>query len=321
MSYRKVGGSFALLLIVLLISATITNAQKVSSCGYIIPPKQVFKTKFQSVYQARDIVKEILDSVKWKENFNLREQNGMNNAYATIINKLRWIVYDNDFLENLDSYANTKWASISVMAHEMGHHYYNHVVSGQGSTIPTEIEADYFSGFAMARYGATLDQSIAAMKTIATDKASSTHPAKKDRLDAITRGWNAARATTTTPVNPGSGGTTNPGNQNPVPPKTNPPVQGGNSNTDPSNDPSWIALSIQSNKDEIVYLSDDGKKFQEAQIKANEPFVFKFDIYNYGWLRLKYYNGYRTFKLMHGKDYTILWNRRTRNWSVVEVPE
>jgi hypothetical protein len=68
-------------------------------------------------------------------------------------------------------------------------------------------------------------------------------------------------------------------------------------------------------------LSDDGKKYQEAPIKAGEAFVFKFEIYNYGWLRLKYFNGYRIYKLSHGKDYSILWNRRTKNWTVVEVPE
>jgi hypothetical protein len=299
--------------LILFISTT-ADAQKVSGCGYIIPPKQLFKTKFQSVYEASGIVKEMLDSVKWKENFTLKEQNGMNNAYATIINRTRWIVYDNDFLENLDAYANTKWASISVLAHEMGHHYYNHVVSGKGSTVPTEIEADYFSGYAMAKYGASLDQSIAAMQSIATDKASST------------RGWNAAKAASTgnagnnpaPPVNPPA-----PSTPTPATPAPNPPATGGgmDTNTDPNTDPSWIALSIQSNKTETVQLSDDGKRFQSAEIKANEPFVFKFEIYPYGWLRLKYYNGYRTYKLMHGKDYNILWNRRTKNWTVVEVPE
>jgi deoxyhypusine synthase len=86
----------------------------------------------------------MLDSINWKQNFNLREQNGINNAYATIIRNQRYIIYDNIFLENLDSYAKTKWASISVLAHEMGHHYRNHVIDAAGSTPPKEIEADYF---------------------------------------------------------------------------------------------------------------------------------------------------------------------------------
>ncbi len=300
------------------------NAQYVNSCGYKIPPKSLLRSNFRSVYEAKSIVKNMLDSIAWKQNFQLQEQNGINNAYATIIRNTRWIVYDNDFLENLDAYAATKWASISVMAHEMGHHFYNHVVSGKGSTVPTEIEADAFSGFVMYRIGATLEQSIAAMKSIASDQASSTHPAKKDRLAAIANGWNQAKATApknnSGGTNPGTGGTGNGGGNNNG--GSNSPGPGNtNTNTDPANDPSWIGLNITSTKNETVYLSDDGKNYQDVVLKAGESFVFKFEIYNYGWLKLPYFNGYRTYKLLHGKDYTILWNRRNKNWTVVEVPE
>ncbi len=309
------------LLLFCLISTTATFAQQVNSCGFKIPPRSL-ASKFQSVYEARDILKNMLDTIKWKENFSIREQNGINNAYATILQNKRWIIYDNDFLENLDTYAATKWASISVLAHEMGHHYYNHVVSGKGSTIPTEIEADGFSGYMMNKLGATLAQSVAAMKTIATDKASATHPAKADRITSITKGWNMAMNEI---KNTGGNGNNNGGGN---------PTTGGGGNTgnsgtggstgigtDPATDPSWIALSFNSTKTETVYLSDDGKTYQPAEIKAGEPFVFKFEVYNYGWLRLPYYNGTRVFKLMHGRDYTIVWNRRTKNLTVVEVPE
>ena len=161
------------------------------------------------------------------------------------------------------------------------------------------------------------------MQAVGTDRATSTHPAKADRVSAITRGWNEGKKNTgqvNAPVNP-------PANNPTTPPTTNPPSNSGNNNgtvdptTDPNKDPSWIGLTIQSNKAETVLLSDDGRNFQKADIKANEPFYFKFEIYSYGWLRLPYYNGYRTFKLQHGKDYSILYNRRTRNWTVVEVPE
>lgn len=313
---------FFLMLCITIFVAFSVNAQKVTGCGFKVPPRSVFKTKFQSVYEAKSILAAMLDSINWQENFNVREQNGIQNAYATIINRQRWIIYDNNFLEDIDAYTATKWASVSVLAHEMGHHYYNHVVSSTGSTPPKEIEADAFSGYVMQRLGATLQQSIAAMQAIASDKASSSHPGKTDRVNAITRGWNSAKgnAGTTTPTNPNNPPvTTNP--TTPTIPTTPNPNPGNQTSTDPANDPSWIALYIQSTKNEVVQLSDDGKNFQQAEIKAGQPFVFKFEIYNYGWLRLKYYNGYRTFKLMHGKDYSILWNRRTSNWSVVEVPE
>ena len=315
---------FTLCFISFVLLSTLVSAQKITGCGFKVPPRSLLKTNFQSVYEAKTILKNMLDSIQWKENFSVREQNGIRNAYATVINRVRWIIYDNDFLEDIDAYTSTKWGSVSVLAHEMGHHYYNHVVSSSGSTPPKEIEADAFSGYVMAKLGASLQQSIVAMQSIASDKASSSHPGKKDRVDAITKGWNSARVTTTNPgnpsnpnpttpvpTNPNTGTPTSPGNQNPTSP----------GNTNPANDPSWIGLTIQSNKTELVLLSDDGKKFQQAEIKAGEPFIFKFEIYNYGWLRLKYYNGYRTFKLSHGKDYSILWNRRTSNWTVTEVPD
>src|SRR5215207_5114284 len=172
-------------------------AQKTNQCGIIIPPASN-KSNFNSVYEARDYVNTMLDSINWKENFLIQEQNGINNAYATIIRNRRYIIYDNDFLENLDYHAGTKWASISVLAHEMGHHYRNHVVDRQGSTPPKELEADYFSGYVMAKLGAGAGEALAAMEKISSESASATHPAKADRLKAIAQGWNYANGITNT---------------------------------------------------------------------------------------------------------------------------
>lgn len=312
------------LLCILFISIT-AQAQKTTGCGFKVPPRSLIKTNFASVYEARAILNNMLDSIKWKQNFSVREENGIRNAYATIIRNARWIIYDNNFLEDIDAYSATKWASISVLAHEMGHHYYNHVISGQGSTPPREIEADAFSGYVMQKLGATLNESLAAMNAIATEQASATHPGKKDRLAAITRGWNAAKAEGPGNTNGNTSG--NQGNNPPANPNGNSGGNNGgntsgqgNTNLPPVDDPSWISLTVQSNKTETVMLSDDGKTYQPAEIKAGEPFLFRFEIYQYGWLRLPYFNGYRTYKLMHGKDYSILWNRRTKNWAVVEVP-
>ncbi len=293
--------------IFLIITATFifytTNAQRVNQCGIIIPPRST-KSQFQSVYEARDYINTMLDSVNWKENFSIQEQNGINNAYATIIRNKRYIVYDNDFLENLDGYAGTKWASLSVLAHEMGHHYRNHVLDQRGSTPPKEIEADYFSGYVMAKLGASQREARAAMEKIASPTASETHPAKADRLTAITNGWNYAMGNTNTT------GSRNPTSA-PQPQQTPPPAD---------NDASWIYLYLYGNSDMNVYLSDNGKDFSEAPLKTSQPFVFKYEVYNYGWLRFSNNNGARTYKLMHGKDYAIIWSRRSNNWTVVAVP-
>lgn len=279
------------------------DAQNVNQCGIIIPPRSL-KSNFQSVYEARDYVNVMLDSINWKENFLIQEQNGINNAYATIIRNRRYIIYDNDFLENLDAHARTKWASISVLAHEMGHHYRNHVIDRQGSTPPKELEADYFSGYVMAKLGATANEAVAAMEKIASARGSSTHPAKAQRLRSITQGWNYANGLSGT----GSGSTGEPTQPSPQNPSSAAP------------DASWIYLSLYGNTNMTVYLSDNGKTFNAASLETGKPFVFKFDVYNYGWMRFDTGGRARTYKLLHGRDYAIIWSRRTNAWTVVEVP-
>lgn len=310
------------LFIFMLLSVTLFSQQKrMNQCGFIIPDNVYMPpNRFASVYEARDILQNMLDTINWKENFQVREQNGINNAYATIQNGKRWIIYDNDFLEKIDYVTATKWSSISVLAHEMGHHYRNHVMDGTGSTPPKELEADFFSGYIMAKLGASASEAKAAMQKIASDYGSSSHPPKQERLNAIAQGWNYAKGissntgNTQTPSSPPKPPTTGgQGTANPNPSPTPPPVN-------PSTDMSWIYLSNYGEQTITVYLSDDNRKFEPVDLKPGQPFVFKFEIYQYGWLKLTNSTSAKSYKLSHFKDYSIVWSRRNRNWLVVEIP-
>ena len=296
-----------LLLAICLMGGSIAAmAQKVNDCGFIIPPASL-RSDFSSVYEAGGYINNMLDHISWQENFQVREQNGMNNAYATIIRGQRYIVYDNRFLENLDQYAGTKWASISVLAHEVGHHYHNHMVSGTGSTLPKELEADYFSGYVMAKMGASLEEAKAAMSQIASPRASASHPAKADRLNAIANGWNnASGATVETPA------------KNPAP-ATKKPAPKQQAPVPDENDADWIHLSLRGNSGMTVLLSDNGRQFTQANLTTGKPFVFKFEIYDYGWLRFGNGSNSKTYRLYHGRNYAIVWNRRMNDWTVKEV--
>jgi hypothetical protein len=301
------------------ITSELFSQQRMNQCGFIIPDKVMIpQSRFASVYEARGILQNMLDTIQWKENFQMREENGINNAYATIISGRRWIVYDNNFLEKLDYVTSTKWASISVLAHELGHHFRNHVVDGRGSTPPKELEADFISGFILAKFGASVNEAKAAMQKIASDYGSSSHPPKNERLVAITDGWNYAMGIKTNPSNPTTGPTnptnpTGPGTAKPQTQPQAPPV------TNPTTDMSWIYLSHTGDQPIYVYLSDDGRKFDQVELKPAQPFVFKFEIYQYGWMRLVNSPTAKTYKLSHYKDYSIIWSRRNRNWLVVEI--
>ena len=279
-----------LFLLVLLIQPLFSFAQDFS-CGFRKPTIHV--QKFSSVYEARDVVTQIKKAANWQNvNFTIREQNGINNCFATVMSGRRFIVYDNNFLEALDMETGTKWASISVMAHEVGHHYYDHVLSGSGSSINKELEADYFSGFIMARLGSSIDQAKAAMIEIATEYDTHTHPKKSDRVAAIEQGWRTALGQ----------------NKPQKPADTQPSVS---QKTDAK---SWIHLGNFSSYSLTVELSDDGSKYQSVKIDPQKEFVFMYEIYNYGWMRLRNPRGTEVFKLQHGKNYGVKWNGR--KWEV-----
>lgn len=90
-------------------------------------------------------------------------------------------------------------SSISILAHEIGHHLCGHTTMG-AKDLPDqrkkELEADKFSGFVMFKLGATLHQAQAAIRLIAinADDTFSTHPNLNKRLFAIANGYNDAKA-------------------------------------------------------------------------------------------------------------------------------
>jgi hypothetical protein len=114
------------------------------------------------------------------------------NAVATIVDDKRYILYDPALLDYTDVNSDSYWASMSILAHEVGHHLSGHTLLNIGSNHISELEADKFSGFVLFKMGATLSQAKAAMLLIADEIDSRTHPSKKKRLSAIESGWTEA---------------------------------------------------------------------------------------------------------------------------------
>lgn len=148
-------------------------------------------SNFASVSEARSIIDEIIDIMNLKVNFEVREAN-VPNAGAVFFNNKRYILYNPNFIKQIDRAAGTDWASISILAHEIGHHVKGHVFRNNGgSSHQNELEADEFSGLVLKKMGASLEDAQVAMRMISGNRASATHPGKSDRLEAIARGWNA----------------------------------------------------------------------------------------------------------------------------------
>ncbi len=127
-------------------------------------------------------------------NFKVIECSNTDNCFATVLKGQRFIVYDGAFMQSIEEETQTDWSAISIMAHEIGHHLQGHTIDGQGGQPQKEIEADKFSGFVLHQLGASLDESLVAVRALGDERATATHPAKPTRIDAIRKGWLEAEA-------------------------------------------------------------------------------------------------------------------------------
>lgn len=138
---------------------------------------------------ANRVVNRILKPIGLMQNFRVMECANTQNCFATVMNGQRFIIYDGSFMQQIQNATETDWSAISIIAHEIGHHLQGHTLTSGGSAHQKELEADRFSGFVLHQLGATMDESMIAIRTIATINASTTHPGRMTRLDAIRNGW------------------------------------------------------------------------------------------------------------------------------------
>ncbi len=190
------------------------------SCNYFgdeETPERVHT--FASSKEAEDVIGQIMETVGLPQNFDILSA-GVSNAAANISGEKRFILYSRYFMHSLKTQTNNEWAPISIMAHEIGHHLSGHTLGKSGSRPKTELEADRFSGSVLQKMGAGLGDALAAMEKLGNAQGSATHPAKRDRLEAITSGWEDS---CTRDADCKTAGKTAPNEQ----PQETPKVQGG----------------------------------------------------------------------------------------------
>lgn len=141
-----------------------------------------------SEYNANDIADRVMNAVGLQSNFIVKAAR-VDNAAAMVFRNKRYIMYNPSFMNQINRATGNEWAAISVLAHEIGHQVYDHSFDGEGSNPKKELEADAFSGFALRRMGATLDEAEVAMRLVANYKEDPSHPQGGDRLEAIETGW------------------------------------------------------------------------------------------------------------------------------------
>ena len=145
---------------------------------------------FSTNEDAEIAVDRILDQVGLFRNFIIVECPNINNAVARNIEmedglKGRYILYDADFFKRFNDASLNDWPALSILAHEIGHHLNGHALNNLGSNHKFELEADEFSGFVLGKMKATLSEAQSAISSLRYTKATTTHPAKADRLARI----------------------------------------------------------------------------------------------------------------------------------------
>jgi len=147
--------------------------------------------------QANKILDIILSTIGASKRFVLKACKNTSNAFATTKNGIRYIIYDKEFMEEINSNTNY-WFNMWVLAHEVGHHINGHVLAPDLSIEDRrweELEADKFAGFVLAELGATLSQASLPLDKLnhpEEDNLKSRYPSKYKRLDAIKQGFNNA---------------------------------------------------------------------------------------------------------------------------------
>jgi hypothetical protein len=163
-------------------------------CGYNYTPEQTTLTLYQPRPREISQINSILKFSGLSSNFRIYSAH-IENAVATIINGKRYILYDPNLLSYTDAQSGNYWSSMSILAHEIGHHLSGHTITNKGSNPHDELEADKYSGFILYKLGASLNQATAAIISLGADMASATHPAKSERIKAISKGWTEANQT------------------------------------------------------------------------------------------------------------------------------
>ena len=180
-----------------LLAQPVGNPTKAFICSYTggdMNPNVVCSPKTASNGHAERVVDRILRPIGLMRNFKVIECSNTDNCFATVLKGQRFIVYDGAFMQKIEEETETDWSAISIMAHEIGHHLQGHTIDGQGGQPIKEIEADKFSGFVLHQLGASLDESLVAVRALGNERATATHPAKPARVEAIRKGWLEAEA-------------------------------------------------------------------------------------------------------------------------------
>lgn len=107
-------------------------------------------------------------------------------ALAALHDDKRYVIYDAKWFKFEANVVG--WYMVWVIAHEIGHHLYGHPYHPWPDNHRRELDADRFSGWAVARLGGRLEQALSFMPSL-TEQDTESHPGRNRRMEATREGW------------------------------------------------------------------------------------------------------------------------------------
>ena len=162
---------------------------------------------FSTETDANSALDQIISVVGVSRNFIIRACENIPNAMAISLKGIRYIYYNTEFMNQINS-KSRYWTNMSILAHEVGHHINGHTIDvllyannsveeeSLSASRSMELQADEFSGFVLAKLGATINQATEAISKMTSDDDDtySTHPKRSKRLLAIKKGYQRAKS-------------------------------------------------------------------------------------------------------------------------------
>ncbi|HFG1782177.1 TPA: hypothetical protein ACGF1S_003734 [Vibrio cholerae] len=165
-------------------------------------PVDLFSTTFPASSYARMLFQRVLNASGYIGIVNFCASYQVPNALAAsrpiylpngvISHYERFIIYNPNFMKNMEFWSSNEFVPLAILAHELGHHFFAHtdnINSIVKHPWAKEIEADYYSGFVLAKLGAKPSDLELSQRLMFTMWANATHPDSYSRISNIARGW------------------------------------------------------------------------------------------------------------------------------------
>jgi hypothetical protein len=156
-------------------------------------------TSFESNPDALKAVRKVLKRTGENVNFVVVPCNKVKTCVAVNgKDGVRYLVYNEKFMKSIEQGDGKSWTAIAQLAHEMAFHFSldTTVVPSFAGRRQRNIEADEFTGFLLARSGASLEEALATLNNYnnpsCENEINSEYPCRQKREAAIKRGFAGA---------------------------------------------------------------------------------------------------------------------------------